>query len=205
MSDTMHRPDKQALFDIASEQMGYFTADQAAGTGYAPYLLTYHTRRGTFQRVHRGVYRFRDYPTSPHEELAAAWLAVGKDGAVVSHESALDLWDLSDVVPNAMHFMVPRAQRSLAKRPPPGIIVHTSTRPWEHGDIQKAQGIRVTSPERTILDAAESGTQPEQVEIAISQAVARGWLNAGQLRHKASVRGRRVANLVARALAPQAA
>ena len=62
-----------------------------------------------------GVYRFRDYPPSPREEVAAAWLAVGQDVAVVSHESALDLWDLSDVIPGAVHLTVPRAQRSLAR------------------------------------------------------------------------------------------
>ena len=33
--------------------------------------------------------------------LYLGWLAVGKDTAVVSHESALDLLDLSDVIPNA--------------------------------------------------------------------------------------------------------
>src|SRR5262245_4636204 len=78
-----HGPDRQALFDVASEQYGYFTAGQAARCGYAPDMLTYHVRRGTFQRVHRGVYRFRDYPSLPHEHVAAAWLATGKDRAVV--------------------------------------------------------------------------------------------------------------------------
>ena len=93
------RLDRQALFDLVSEQYGYFTAGQASRCGYAPSVLTYHAKHGTFQRVHRGVYRFRDFPFSPREDVVAACLAVGKDVAVVSHESALDLWDLSDVTP----------------------------------------------------------------------------------------------------------
>jgi predicted transcriptional regulator of viral defense system len=207
MHDTSRSPDHQALFDVASEQMGYFTAAQATACGYAPYLLTYHTRRGTFRRVHRGVYRFRDFPPSPHEEVMAAWLAVGNATAVVSHESALELLDLSDVIPNVLHLTVPRAHRSLAKGSLPGVTIHTSTRPFEPADVWQREGLRVTSPERTILDAAEASTQPEQIHMAISQALERGWLDAGAMRRKASARGRRVADLVARSLdrqAPQA-
>jgi hypothetical protein len=124
------RPNRADLFNLASEQHGYFSTAQAARCGYAPDMLMYHVKQGTFERVHRGVYRFRDFPFSPREDVVAAWLAVGKDKAVVSHESALDLWDLSDVVADAVHVTVLRARRSLARRPPPGVIVHTTTRPW---------------------------------------------------------------------------
>lgn len=58
-------PDRQALFDVTSEQRGHFTTDQAAKAGYARDMLTYHIQRGIFQRLHRGVYRFLDYASSP--------------------------------------------------------------------------------------------------------------------------------------------
>ncbi len=61
---TRRGPDRPALFDIASEQSGYFTAGQAARCGYAPDMLTYDTRR-IFQRVRLVVYRLRDYPPRP--------------------------------------------------------------------------------------------------------------------------------------------
>ena len=195
------RPDREALFDLASEQYGYFTAGQAARCGYAPNVLAYHAKRGSFRRIHHGIYRFRDFPFSPREEVVAAWLAIGKDVAVVSHESALDLWDLSDVVPNAVHVTVPRARRSLARRPPPDVIVHTTKRPWDNGEVQSNEGIRVTSPERTILDAAEAGTQPEQIEMAIEQGLRRGWLDPLHLRDRAQTREQRVSSLVERILA----
>lgn len=200
MDDNIMRPNRQALFEVASEQMGYFTAAQAADHGYAPYLLTYHTKRGTFRRVHRGVYRLRDFPPSSREEVMAAWLAVGKDVAVVSHESALEILDLSDVMPNAIHLTVPRAHRSLARGQLRGVAIHTTTHPWEPTGLWKRDGMRVTAPERTIVDAAESGTQPEQIEMAIGQAFARGWLDPRQLLRGAAVRGRRVADLVVRGI-----
>ncbi|MCC7107426.1 MAG: type IV toxin-antitoxin system AbiEi family antitoxin domain-containing protein [Chloroflexi bacterium] len=196
----MHDPDRQALFDIASEQHGYFTTEQAVQCGYARNTLTHHVSRGAFQRVSRGVYRFRDYPSSPVEPVVAAWLAIGKDVAVVSHASALELWDLSDVVPEAVHLTVPRERRSLCNRPPRGVVVHTTTRPFGDGEVRVHEGIRVTAPERTILDAAEAGTQPEQIEMAIGQAIRRGWIDPSRLRARASARGPRVARLVERAL-----
>jgi predicted transcriptional regulator of viral defense system len=195
------RPDRQALFDIASEQDGYFTAEQAAACGYAPDMLTYHANTGAFRRVYRGVYRFRDYPSSPHEDVFAAWLAVGKDEAVVSHETALDLWDLSDVVPGAVHLTLPRSHRSRAKRSLPGVIIHTTSRQLADSDVRRQYGIRLTSPERTVLDAAETGTQPEQIERAVGQAFRRGWIDLTRLRKAAEGRGTRVADLIVRALA----
>ena|SRR5438093_4177297 len=193
-------PDRAGLYELATEHMGHFTVEQAAAFGYSPALLSYHAKRGNLRRVHRGVYRFRDFPPSPREDVAAAWLAVGRDAAVVSHDSALDLWDLSDVVPSAVHLTVPRAHRSLARGSSPGVVIHTTLRPWREGDVRPHQGLRVTSPERTILDAAEAGTAPEQVEMAVRQALDRGWLDAARLRAGAAARGQRVANLIDRGL-----
>src|SRR3990172_11685374 len=115
-------PDARALFAIASAQAGYFTAAQARESGYSSQLLAHHARTGRFLRIARGLYRLRDYPSAPREEIVAAWLRAGTD-AVVSHESALDLFGLSDVIPNAIHLTVPRARRKLARTA--GVVVHT--------------------------------------------------------------------------------
>ena len=101
------KPDRSGLFQLASEQRGYFTATQARDYGYSRALLAHHTKTGTFQRAYTGVYRFRDYPSTPREEVVAAWLVLGRDVAVVSHESALELWDLSDLIPDAIHLPYP--------------------------------------------------------------------------------------------------
>src|SRR6266508_240259 len=120
-------PDHQRLFEVASEQGGYFTTDQSAGCGFSRASLSYHARRGRFLRVRRGLYRLAQYPASPREEVLTAWLAAGRDEAVVSHESALDILGLSDVVPDRVHLTVPRSKRY---RPTaPGVAIHTTTRP----------------------------------------------------------------------------
>jgi hypothetical protein len=63
----------------------------------------------------------------------------------------------------------------------------------------------VTSATRTILDAAEAGTAPEQIELAVVQAIRRGLAIPELLRQEASERGRRVAVLVNGALSVAAA
>lgn len=192
------RPDRLQLFEIASEQGGYFTAEQARVCGYSWALLSHHVRSGRFIRVRRGLYRYREYPSSPREDLLSAWLALGKEVAVVSHESALDLLDLSDIIPDAAHLTVPRSRRTLP--PFPGVRIHTTIRPLHPADLTYRDSMVVTSATRTILDAADAGTAPDQIEMAVVQAVERGLTTPDQLRQGAVERGRRVATLIEGAL-----
>ena len=201
MRDAAQAPDHRRLIGVASEQGGYFTAAQAEECGLSRPLLSHHSRaEGRFIRVRRGVYRVRDYPSAPREEVIAAWLAAGRDVAVVSHESALDLLDLSDVVPDAVHLTVPRGKRH--RRGVPGVRIHTTTRPVRPGEVVVRDGIRVTSAERSIADAARAGTAPDQIVAAVAQAVERGATTARRLLAVARERGGRVERLVRQALRP---
>lgn len=191
---TPTRPDAECLFSTASSQHGYFTATQAHECGYTRERLSNTVHTGRFQRIHRGIYRLRDYPDYPREGVVAAWLAVGQESAVVSHESALDLLELSDVIPYANHLTVPRSRRNLPKLP--GVRIHTTTRPFGPRDLVNRDGMRVTSPTRTILDTAEYGTAPEQVEMAIRQALARGIVTKRQLIEDVQDRSLRVQRLI---------
>lgn len=191
-------PDHRALFDIASEQMGYFTTEQARGCGFSKVMLTYHTQSGRFLRLRYGLYRLRDYPSSPREEVMEAWLTVGRDVAIVSHESALELLGLSDVIPNAIHLTIPRSKRYL--RHPPGTKIHTTTSPPLSSDVTVRDGIRLTGVARTIFDAAEAGTAPEQVEMAVMQAITRGLTTLGRLEVEAERRSMRVKHMVSQAV-----
>lgn len=192
------RPDRARLFEMASEHSGYFTAEQARACGFSWALLSHHVKSGRFIRVRRGLYRFREYPSSPREHVLAAWLAVGRDVAVVSHESALDLLDLSDVIPDAVHLTVPRSRRHIPSNP--GVRVHTTARPLRSDERIVRDGIVLTSAAPSILDAAEAGIGPEQVEMAVTEAIERGLTTEEQLRRDAGERGQRAATLVASAL-----
>ncbi len=197
MNDTTF-PDYTALYAQASAQAGYFTTTQARAHGVSWRALAHHAARGRFWRLRRGLYRFRDYPSSPHEEVVAAWLAIGVERSVVSHDTALDLYDLTDLIPSSVHLIVPRAQRGL--HPPQGVTLHTTTHPLGDDEVTIREGMRLTTPERTLLDLAEADTTLEHVERGIQAAVARGWLDVTHLQRAAKERGPRVARVVAAAL-----
>lgn len=191
------RPDHEGLFDIATEQAGYFTTAQARASGFSSPLITHHAQSGRFVRVARGLYRLRDYPASPREELLAAWLRLAPE-AVVSHESALELLGFSDVIPHKIHLSVSRRRRRLAR--PSGVVIHTTTRPLDGSDVVVRDGMRLTGPARTIVDVAETGVAPEQVVRAAQQAIDRGMTTPDRLREAARDRGRRVGQLMEIAL-----
>jgi predicted transcriptional regulator of viral defense system len=198
VNDTLRtRPDHEGLFETASAQAGYFTTAQALGHGFSSPLITHHARTGRFVRVTRGLYRLRDYPSSPREQLIAAWLRLAPDAAV-SHESALDLFGLSDVIPDAIHVTVPRTRRRLVRQR--GVTIHTTKRPLDGADVAIRDGVRVTAPDRTIADVAEAGTAPEQVVAAARQALDRGLTTREKLRSAARGRGQRVERLIDQAI-----
>lgn len=194
MADDSSKPDAVALHRVAYAQDGYFTVRQAREHGFSPQLLAHHVRSGRYEHIRRGLYRLRDYPGSSHEEVRAAWLAVGSDRAVVSHESALELHGLSDVLPNTVHLLVSRADRGLNS--PAGTTLHTTNTQLGHSEVITREGMRVTVPSRSIIDAAAAGTAPEQVEMAVRQALEQGLVTRRSLLARARRRGGRVAELI---------
>lgn len=195
MSDVDH----EGLYRQAEAQAGYFTAQQAVNAGMDRSTLRHHARPGgRYERVRRGLYRLRHFPSSPHEHVMAAWLPLRDAEAVVSHESALELHELSDVIPDAVHLSLPRSERGQRRRK--GVQLHTLSRPPEKAEIRDIAGLPVTSPERTIVDALEAGAQPEQIELAVSQALARGLTTPRRLRVAASTRPARTHRFIGQRL-----
>ncbi len=192
--------DHDGLYLLAESQAGYFTASQAVAAGMDRSTLRHHARPGgRYERVRRGLYRLRHFPSSPFEHVVAAWLPLQGSSAVVSHESALELYDLSDVVPNVIHMSLPREKRG--QRPRPGVRFHTLERPPEPSEVRTLYGLPVTAPERSIVNSLEAGTGPEQVEMATSQALERGLVTPRRLRAAAEGRSARVRGFIERALA----
>jgi predicted transcriptional regulator of viral defense system len=114
------------------------------------------------------------------------WMAVGPEKAIVSHESALALLELSDNIPDEVHLLVPRRYRGL--RRPPGVVIHTFPDADTVATLQR-YGMAVTAPARTLVDVAGE-LQPEQAAMAARQALSRGLLTRRQLEQEAARRGK---------------
>lgn len=196
----MHDVDHNALYRQAEAQAGYFTTRQAVEAGMDRSTLRHHAREGgRYIRVRRGLYRLRNFPTTPHEQVMAAWLPLREAGAVVSHESALELHGLSDLIPDAIHLSLSRTGRGQRRRP--GVRLHTLAHAPTQAEMVQIEGVPATRPERTIVDVLESGAQPEQVGMAIDQALKRGLTTPQRLTATASTRTPRVRSFVERHLA----
>jgi predicted transcriptional regulator of viral defense system len=182
-------PDHDALYRAAEEQAGYFTARQAARAGFSWERLTAYSKSGRFQRVSHGIYRLAQFPSSRFEDLFVAWLKCGPKSAI-SHESALALYELSDVLPGEVHVTVPRT----ASRRRKGIRLHTNRlRP---ADVVKREGLPVTSVARTIADVARAGLSEDHVSRAIRDALKQGLTTKRALLAEARRRGGRAARLI---------
>lgn len=191
--------DYEALYRQAEAQAGYFTAQQALDAGMDRSTLSHHARPGgRYERIRPGLFRIRHFPSSPAEHVMAAWLPLRGAAAVVSHESALELHELSDLIPDAVHLTVPRSERGLRRRE--GVRLHTTSSPPSEAEIQTIVGLPVTNPERSIVDALEAGAQPEQIDLAIRQALTRGLTSSKRLRGAAATRSERVRRFIERSL-----
>ena len=54
------------------------------------------------------------------------------------------------------------------------VTLHTLAKPLELSEVVFRESIRVTDPERSILDSASAGTARGQIEMAVRQALPRG-------------------------------
>ena len=111
-------------------------------------------------------------------------MAVSVSDALLSHESALALLDLSDNIPDEVHLLVPRRHRGL--RRPAGATLHTRPDDEEVATVWR-DGLPLTAPARTLVDVADR-LQPEQLSMAVRQALRRGLLTRKQLQEEASRR-----------------
>ena len=186
MQDTL-QPDLLGLEAEAYQQSGYFNARQARAHAVSRQLLEHHLRRGRFERVRRGLYRVQGFPTAEHDDMREAWMAVGIEDALLSHESALALLELSDNIPDAVHLLVPRRHRGL--RLPSGVILNTRRDSEDPATVWR-DGLPLTAPVRTLLDVVDL-IQPEQMSMAVRQALSRGLLTADQLQEEAERRHKR--------------
>lgn len=122
-----------------------------------------------------------------------AWLRTSPN-SVISHESALTIYDLSDVLPGEAHVIIPRT----ASRRRPGLRLHTNRLKPE--EITTRQGLPVTTAARTIADVAVDGLAEEQIVQAIQEALQRGLATREELMAQAMYQGGRAKRIIHQAL-----
>jgi predicted transcriptional regulator of viral defense system len=165
------------LAEIAVDQYGYVTAQDAEQHGVDPHRLVEMARRGTIERVAHGIYRMPVIASTGLEQLMEATLWPRGQG-VLSHETALDLHKLCDVNPAKIHVTVPRAYRITRDVPQPYLIHH---RDLEAEEVTRHEGIAVVTPIRAILDGIATHLRGDLLGQAVETARGRGLLRGADL------------------------
>ena len=166
----------QKVADYALGQDGYFSASQALEAGLTRQDLAYYKRENYIRSVCWGVYQLVSSLPAEDEELIALWLATDQR-ATVSHETALSLHKLSDVLPSRPSITLPMDWRDRRLKLPYSPLIF-------HADLEEADAVwrgcfRVTTPLRTLWDCEQSGTAEYLLVQAKAQAQQRGLVRAG--------------------------
>ena len=144
---------RRRLFNLASEQAGYFTAAQAKNLGYSYQAQAHHVASGNWLRIDRGLFRLTEWIPGVHDELSR-WTLWSRGKGVVSHESALAVYELGEFESAYVHLTVPSGFHS---RDSAVVLHHVDLTDI---DIVQRTGFCVTSAVRSIVDASGTNVRP---------------------------------------------
>lgn len=169
------------LRDLAGEHDGFFTTLEACAAGVPSVIVAQLRQRGRIERVAQGHYRFPTWPTSDFQQYqeAVLWPRIYRrlDYSLISHDSAIEFYNLTQLNPSVVHVTLPEHTR--IRRTTPSwirlhfVAVHESDRCWEHR-------VSVVSIPRAIEDVAETRGF-DVVHQAVSEARERRLLREDEL------------------------
>jgi predicted transcriptional regulator of viral defense system len=178
------KENRERLYRIAEMQAGYFTTKQAKAAGYTENNFPHYIRSGSWLHEYRGLYRLAHFPESDHSQLLLwhLWSRNREEApqAVYSHQTALRIHDLSDIMPARLHVTVPMSFRRNSAIPEV-LVLHRGDLP--EVDVQDMHGFRITSPLRTLIDLVETqAVSSDIIEQALRQGLASGLITRREIR-----------------------
>lgn len=176
---------KEMLYCVAEAQQGLFTARQAVQAGYNEGNHPYHVKRGHWIKKARGIYRLKYFPYSPVDSELSFWNLwscnkQGESQAVYSHETALQIYDLSDLSPAKIHITVPVSFRKSVSIPKILKLYKDNLKPEEWREMKS---FRVTTPVRTLYDIVTSRYIPREFKVqTVKEGLERGLFPIKELK-----------------------
>jgi very-short-patch-repair endonuclease len=160
------------VHSFAANQGGHITREQLLTASVAPRTIKRWVASGKLIRVYRGVYAVGHLQSNPIDAAHAALLAGGERSALAG-SCGLVLWGVWRYWPKRLEIVLADDRR------PSGLTVRHSATLMQR-DITVVQGLRVTSPARTMLDNAKRLTS-KQLARAINDLRLRDLLTIDQL------------------------
>jgi predicted transcriptional regulator of viral defense system len=168
---------RDMLWEVSENQHGFITTRQAADLGVSRQAVVMLARRGTLDRAAWGVYRFPQYPVSEFDPFMLAVLWTGCRDACLSHETALDAYQISDINPNTVHVTVPKSCR-IRRANGEGYVVHHEN--LDRADIGWWQEIPTVTAAVAIGQCIDYGTPTYLLRQALERERQSGYLTTAQ-------------------------
>src|SRR5215211_3495122 len=161
------------IAELAADNYGFVTSDEAAAAKIDPHRLLELARRGHVERRGTALYRVPLIPPTPLDAYREATLWPRGAHAVISHETALDLYGLGDVNPAKIHITVPRAHRP-RRHLPDQYRLHRED--LAENETAVYEGIPIVTAAKAIVQARRVG--PSLLRQAIDEGRKRGFVSA---------------------------
>lgn len=163
----------------AERHDGLFTSAVAAAAGLSPQQLSRRRASGRSRSVRRGVSAVGGAPQTRRQAIRAVALTVADD-VCLSHEAAA--WSMGAPCPSedVIHVSGPLARVVRL----PGVRAHR-TGTFEDGDVISRDGMRCTSPLRTVLDLS-GALNPSNLGRIVDYFLRKKMLRLEELRGRVS-------------------
>lgn len=175
--------------EIAADHDGLFTAGEAKQAGVSQPVIVQLAARGRLKRLSRGLYAFPTWPTTTHRQYheAVLWPQAHREleYALISYDSALELYGLTQLNPGVVHVTLP-PQTRISRLPPDWITVHFERIPAIDRTFET--GVPVVSFVRAIEESGKLHGL-DLVHRAVTEARERRMLREDELERLVSVYG----------------
>jgi hypothetical protein len=159
-------------------QGGVLTIGQAVEAGLTAETVRNHVRAGRWRVMHRGVYTASNGPVTRQAEFWGALLRAGSE-AVLSHQTAAELYGLHDVSSRLIHLTVPHESNPERCGRIPGVIIHRSR------SLARTRHPVLTPPrtrvEETVLDLMGCARDFDEAYAWICRAIGRRLTTADRI------------------------
>lgn len=148
---------------MAGRSHGIVGYEELIALGLSSKEIRRRVRGGWMTELFLGAYLVGHHNVTRRTYWKAATVSCGRD-SVISHRAAAQMTHLIALIPGPPHVTIPE-RRTLHR---PGIVIHRS-RDLPPSQVTTRFGIRVTTPERTLLDFA-SEASPYELRDAVRAA-----------------------------------
>jgi predicted transcriptional regulator of viral defense system len=168
----------KTLYEIAEDNYGFVTVEGARRAGIRPQRLAEMAQRGVLHREGLALYRLDPFPAHELDSYRKATLWPYPVEGVLSHETALDLYELSDVNPAKIHVTLPSGFRIRRRQVPTLYVLHHDD--LDARDVTRHEGLPIVTPAKAIRQCHEAHLRRDLLRQALEGAKSRGLVTGAE-------------------------